>query len=235
MQFRHKVSKSMYPSKPIQANIPALRKANLYNEFVLWSAMPPVERVRLGIEHQRDFAEYYQLEESTLSRWKRRADFRDCVREILKSWAFDRTPDVVQAIYRSALKGSSDSQRMWLQYFEGWSEKQTVQHSVVAQMTPRDIRFVIQGMPDPYKDKFYGYIREIIDTAVALREKGELQDGYIEEIAEEEAVLDQADNNTLDVLAQPASKVPVNHPHSISAGTVLAVSSRHYQSPERWL
>lgn len=33
------------------------------------------------------------------------------------------TPDIIAAIYSSARKGSSASQKLWLQVMEGWSEK----------------------------------------------------------------------------------------------------------------
>ncbi len=189
----------MQQLQPINANKPLPQKSNLYLEFVLWSAMPTPERIKLGIETQKAFAEFNHVEESTLSRWKARADYQDRVRKILKMWAFDKTPDVVMGIYRAALKGNSDSQRIWLQYFEGWSEKQTVEHVIKVQMAPGDLRFLIEGMPEQFKNKFYGYIREIIDTAVSLRNAGQLLDGYAEDPAIEADVLEPANNDAQDL------------------------------------
>lgn len=39
------------------------------------------------------------------------------------------TPDVVMAIAESAKKGSSSSQKLWMQIMEGWTEKQEIEHS----------------------------------------------------------------------------------------------------------
>lgn len=39
------------------------------------------------------------------------------------------TPDVVMAIANSARKGSSASQKLWMQIMEGWTEKQELEHS----------------------------------------------------------------------------------------------------------
>lgn len=41
------------------------------------------------------------------------------------------TPDVVMAIANSARKGSSASQKLWMQIMEGWAERQEVEHSVI--------------------------------------------------------------------------------------------------------
>jgi predicted transcriptional regulator len=39
------------------------------------------------------------------------------------------TPDVLAFIYNSAKKGSAQSQKLWVQLLEGWSEKIGVEHS----------------------------------------------------------------------------------------------------------
>lgn len=233
-ETKDEIQNAIVQAKPTSANNPVIRKPNTYLEFILWSAMPDPEKIRMGLEWQKDFAEYYHLEESTLSRWKQRPDFQDRVRKIIKMWAFDKTPNVVQSIYRSAIKGNSDSQRIWLQYFEGWSEKTQVEHVIKVQMAPGDLRFVIDGMPEEYKQKFYGYIREIIDTAVALRNAGKFQDGYAEDPALEGDILEQADQDAPDVPDQPAGEVPESDSISIRADMVWAIHPRHYQSPERW-
>jgi len=210
------------------------RKYSIYNEFILWSAMPEMERRNLGIETQTQFCEYYKIGINTPTKWKERPDFYDRVRKIMRLWAFDKTPTVIHGIYRSAVKGNSDSQRIWLQYFEGWTEKQTMEHVVKVQMSPNDIRFLIDGMPEEYKRKYYGYIREIIDTAVSLRNAGQLQDGYAEDPAIEGDVSGEADNDAPNVPDNPTSKVSTSYPRSIRTDMVWEVQSHHHQSPERW-
>jgi hypothetical protein len=39
------------------------------------------------------------------------------------------TDDVILSIYRAAMKGSAASQKFWLQFVEGWTEKQETKHS----------------------------------------------------------------------------------------------------------
>lgn len=146
----------------IYANKKAIRKVSIYNEFVLWSAMPPVERVRLGIENQDQFASYYEVETSTLSRWKHRAGYQLQIREILDMWARGRTPDVVQGIYRAAIKGNSMSQLLWLQYIEGYNpkSKKVAEQSL---FTANDIRSLVNMLPEAEKTKHLGYLRQLLN------------------------------------------------------------------------
>lgn len=46
------------------------------------------------------------------------------------------TDDVILSIFRSAMKGSAASQKLWLQVVEGWSEKQVTEHSGRIETTP---------------------------------------------------------------------------------------------------
>jgi len=41
------------------------------------------------------------------------------------------TPDIIVAIANSAKKGSSASQKLWMQIVEGWAERQEVKHEVI--------------------------------------------------------------------------------------------------------
>jgi hypothetical protein len=46
------------------------------------------------------------------------------------------TDDVMISIFRSAMKGSAASQKLWLQVVEGWSEKQINEHTGRIETTP---------------------------------------------------------------------------------------------------
>lgn len=49
------------------------------------------------------------------------------------------TPDVIASIYNSARKGSSQSQKLWMQLMEGWSEKMDMKLSGGVKMIKDDI------------------------------------------------------------------------------------------------
>mgnify|MGYP001323089641 CR=1 FL=1 len=39
------------------------------------------------------------------------------------------TEDVIIAVYKSAMKGNTASQKLWFQLIEGWTEKNEIEHS----------------------------------------------------------------------------------------------------------
>jgi hypothetical protein len=209
-------------------------KASVYNEFILWSAMPPMEQARLGIETQEAFCEYYKISRDTCWHWKQRPDFQSRRMAILKIWAKDRTPGVVQGIYRAAVKGNSDSQRIWLKYFEGWVEETKIDHTQKVEITTNDIRFIIEGMPEKEKEQCYGYLREILDISQSLREAGRLQDGTASYEADEAIIRDQADNDAQDIPDAEASQIPTRHPSSLCTDMERFVFQDNYKGSARW-
>lgn len=221
--------------KPIQANNPALRKANLYNEFVLWSAMPPVERVKLGIESQKDFASYYGLEESTLSRWKQRPDYEERMDKILRMWGIDKTPDVIQGIYRAAIKGNPASQLLWLQYFKKFNPKQEIEHTnkTKVEIGPGDVRRLIDALPEPLKSEHHANLRKLIDDVAACRHSQFIEDAVWTE-QPTLTVPAETDNHAPDLPEPKASPIPKSYPGSLRADMVGEVSAHHYQSAAGW-
>lgn len=215
--------------KPIPIN-KGMRKANLYNEFILWSAMPPMEKLKLGIEHQKDFAEFYNVEPATLSKWKTRPDFNERMMKILNIWAKSKTPDVAQGIYRAAIKGNSDSQRLWFQLFQGWHEKQVLEHRVEITFGAGDIRNVIEMLPIQLRERHYANLRELLDDAVAARELGSPEDSHWTErpalpISGETYIdaQDVSDQKQTDVVAR-------HYKGYLRANMVWEAPTNHYQS-----
>ena len=209
-------------------------KASLYDEFILWFAAPSPYKQKIGLETQKQFADYYGTSERNLSRWKERYDFEPRVRELRRKWGFEKTGAVIEGIYRSAVKGNPLSQKLWLQVFEGFAEKTEVEHTKKVEIGVNDIRFIIEGMPEPTRTKFYGYIREIIDEAVALRNAGELADGLREDDGAEAAVPGKADHDAQDASEPKADVLAGRHSASVCRDMVGLLSSGNYQGPARW-
>ncbi len=216
-----------------------LRRANLYQEFVLWASMPDIEQQKLGIESQKAFSEYYGISEQSLVAWKKRPDFEDRRDKILNAWAMDKTANVAFGIYRSAVKGNPGSQRLWLEYFKKFNPKQEIEHTIKVVMAPNDLRFIVQGMPESYKEKFYGYIREIIDTALSLRNAGQLQDGDAPSADVEATVLEQADHDAQELPSDRANVLAQGDQTGVCeylgdyANGATPTSSHHNQSTAR--
>ncbi len=165
-------------------------KSAAYREFVRWSALGIIEKHRTGITDQNEFAKAYRVNKDTLTRWKKRPDFNADVKEQLFEWSKGRTPDVIDAIYRGAMKGNIGSQKLWVDsFFDVNSFRKglvpdgpLVHHS--------DIRALIETMPPSYRPKFYGHLGELHSALVDLGKKGLLVDSEMPDVDRETTLLD---------------------------------------------
>jgi len=166
-----------------------VKKDSVYEEFIVWTSMPPSERHKLGIETQQQFSDYYHISINTPTAWKKRADFQSRVTDLRKESAFEKTSIVIESILRGAVKGSSASQKLWLQYFHNFPKnleneqpKGFVHHS--------DIRLIIDMMPPDMRTKFYQYLSEINDAVQMLIRTGEIKDGPVPEEDRSKSLID---------------------------------------------
>ena len=191
---------------------PPLKNLNLFEEFCMWSALPRIEKVRLGIETQQQFSALNKISEQTLTSWKDRPEFLDKLRAYVQKWGAIKTPNVVNAIYASALAGNSDSQRIWLQFIEKFDTKdgKDVGKGGAFEVTVNDIRALINILPEPLKSKHYGHLRELLDDASAVRNAQLVEDDRWTSRPEE-----------------PVSDDTYHAPQNISRGTAYEMASRH--------
>lgn len=172
------------------------KRIDIFEEFVLWSAMPPTERYKLGIETQEQFVEFYKIGINTPTAWKQRRGYEERVTALRKEWAFGKTSAVIEGIYRSALKGNPMSQKLWLQYFHGFSEKLQIAQASQVVITTNDIRFLIESLPEPMKSKHYMFLRELLDDSVAAKDAGTVDASFwVERPVESENVEEKGCKN----------------------------------------
>lgn len=153
------------------------KRADIYEEFVLWSAMPPSERFKFGIETQEQFVEFYKIGINTPTAWKRRPEFEPRVTALRREWAFGRTGAVIEGIYRSALKGNPHSQKLWLQYFHNFSEKQEVTVTAQRMISIDDTLALIAALPKEKQEKHFAWIREFLHDASMAHQKAHAEGG----------------------------------------------------------
>lgn len=191
-------------------------KRSLYTEFILWTAMPHAEKVRLAIESQKDFAEQNNVHESTLWRWKHRSDFEKRVDAILKMWSTDKTPAVIHSIYKSAIKGNPLSQQLWLGYFKGYNPRKIEEPKEKVEISENDFRYIVSILPEPYKTKFNGYITEIITTANSLRNARSGEDDGWNSPRPEDTILIEPDTDAQDIPSAGTNVVAQSYTRSAS-------------------
>lgn len=210
-------------------------RPDIYREFVLWSAMPHVEKMKLGIETQTQFCEFHKIGINTPTAWKQRADFEERVDAILKMWALDKTPDVVHGIYRAAVKGNPMSQMLWLQYFKKFNpKKEDPKDLKKVEIGVNDIRFLIDSLPEPLKSKHHANIRELINDAQQLRHAGQLEDRLREKTAIEADILANTGEDARGLSSQRGDEVAARYTERVCTDLGGTASTYHHQSTARW-
>lgn len=213
---------------------PSIKGGDIYTEFILWTAMPYSEKVKLGLETQGAFCQHHKINEVTPWRWKQRPDFEQRVDAILKMWSTDKTPDVIHAIYKAAIKGNPMSQLLWLQYFKKFSPKTEVEHTKKVEIGVNDIRFLINSLPEPLRSEHHANFRKLIEDAQRLRHVGQLKDAAIRDASQSPSGLsDEADNDAHDVSGKGSDAVAKSYPFSLRANMVWEIQSNNHQGPER--
>jgi hypothetical protein len=104
-----------------------MQKESEYLQFINWIAKPYSAREP---KTQIELAKLLEVEEATLSDWKKREGFWDLVRAEIKDWAKEKTAEVIDAVFKGATsqdsKGQSANAKLWLQYIEDWAEKKDI-------------------------------------------------------------------------------------------------------------
>jgi hypothetical protein len=118
--------------------------------FKLWLAMPSWER---DPQDQRALAKKLQVDEGTLSDWKRIPGFMDEVADLARQWARQFIPDVFGAMVHSAadrLGGTAQDRKLFLQYFQDWAPRERQE---VTGRDGQDFQLVFVKKPSDLKPK----------------------------------------------------------------------------------
>ncbi len=176
-------------SPPPEMPLRRLRRAaefsepEAYEQFIRWSAMSPEERAWYGIETIEQFCDAYHVPNSAmLGIWSQKADFESRVTALREEWIFSKTIDVLGKIYDAARGGDHRSQRLWLEHMQNIAKKRKENSSNVMNVSPADVRALIDGLPEPMRSRNHARLSRIIDDASEAKHTGmlrEYQDGGI--------------------------------------------------------
>jgi len=203
-----------------------------YEEFILWYATPFKVKEKMGLETQKSFAEFYKLNQHTLSVWKERPEFEVRVRHFRKKWAFEKTMDVIQGMYHSAVKGNPLSQKLWMQVFEDFSEKSETTEIKKVEVGVNDIRFLIDALPEPMKTKHYDNLRELLDDASAIRNARLVESNRWDE-RPTETIPNETDQDAYSISSDGANAMAGRHTERVCENLEWRVSENNNQSTAR--
>lgn len=227
--------------RSINVNTPTrargLKNKSLFEEFILWYALPRIEKINIGLETQKQFAEHNKVSERTLCLWTDRPEFIPAVKALWKKWGRGRTPTIVEAIYTSATSGGKEApqaQKLWMQVIEDFTEKTENTEVKKVELGIGDIRFMIEQLPEELKQKHYGYLRELTEDIVAHRNARDSESNDWD-ARPENAIQDEADNDAQNIsYTQQPNAVAKSYKASIRTDMVWDVSESDHQSAARW-
>jgi hypothetical protein len=88
---------------PIQSDsmeiIPNIQKVAEFMQFVQWLATPSYNR---KIKTQKEFADSIEMNQDTLTDWKKHPKLWELVHKQTSTWIKERIPDVIEGLYNNA-------------------------------------------------------------------------------------------------------------------------------------
>lgn len=207
--------------------IPNARKASEFEEFCLWYAMPYAAKKEMRMEKQKEFAEAFNVDPATLSIWKSRAEFIARVNYLRNQWAHEKSMDVIDGIYRAAVKGNPHSQKLWAQMFMGFTEKTEVKETKAVEISTNDIRHLIEQLPDNLKEKHYGNLRELLDDASAVANARDVENRSWT-TRPQAIVSNEADNNAQNIPSRATYGVAESDQKCVCKNMERQVSAYNY-------
>lgn len=146
-------------------------KNDKYLEFVHWFALPINAKIdEHGCKTQAQFAQKYEISSITLSRWKKRDDFKNRVEAKRFDWGKENTGNVFAGWLNACMKGNPYAIELWLNYFENWNKKQVLENRV-PEFTNDDLLKLIEVLPKKDQQNFYDTVNQIILRARDERER----------------------------------------------------------------
>jgi hypothetical protein len=109
------------PNNSKNKDLIGLKHQMEFLDFIEWIATPSTIR---SPKTQQELAKKFGVGQDTISEWKNRPRFWASVYERRRQFGRERMPDVIMALYNRIMRtGNAPEVKLWLQYFENWSER----------------------------------------------------------------------------------------------------------------
>lgn len=132
------------------ANLEGLRKIPEFIRFVEWCAIPDALKEP---KTQKELALLINVEQGTLSDWKKRPEYYDLVRDEMRRWGKGKTQNIIGALYRKAVQeGNAQEAKLWFQFIEDWKEKTEQESKNIHYVITRGEHRIIPTSPETTGD-----------------------------------------------------------------------------------
>lgn len=171
-----------------------LTDAEAYEQFIVWSASTPDERIERGMKTREQFCKTYGIPKvRLLDEWAQRHDFEGRVAALREERIISKTGELLDEIYAAARDGDFKSRRLWLDYAKRIEEKRDSDGPKQDLFSSDDIRYLIGTLPEGLQGRNYSRLQSIKDDLVLYQrelERKEREKAEIEDRAKQEAILE---------------------------------------------
>jgi len=124
-----------------------------YKVFVKFYAMASIVRQEeYGFKTEQDFAKHYELEQDTLTNWKKREEFNNDVDIQLQKWGAGKIPNVLLSLYRTVMRdGKAAEVKLYYQLVKGWKEGMVLEGTIETNENP--LIELLDKLDEPTRNK----------------------------------------------------------------------------------
>lgn len=133
-----------------------VRLKEAYVAFIRWDILTAAEKKRdKEPKSQKEFAAKWDINEDTVSDWRKRADFQKMRSEMFRKKLAAEVPEVMADLRKRIKKyGMGMDVELWLAYSEGWDRKRVLEIKPPVEFGEGDIRLLVAKLP-PEKQKLF--------------------------------------------------------------------------------
>lgn len=126
----------------------------VFEKYVVFCSLPRQARETVfGYWTDKEFSERNGISKQVLRAWRRSPEFWEKRDAEMLLWGKAKTPDVLHALLKRALKqGQKPEVELWLKFFENWKEK--------LEYTEVPYEITLDDEKPSANDDFYLYTRE---------------------------------------------------------------------------
>jgi hypothetical protein len=160
--------------KPRKKRDQTVIKIGVFDQFCYWIVRTDEERKAENLpKDQNSFAALHKVDITTLSNWKKQADFENTRMAKMREKLNSKTPDVINALYKRIIKyGMGYEVELWLAYVEGWDKKKVLELGGKVEFGDGDVRALVQYLPKEKQKAFYDTITKLLIEAEHNRAEG---------------------------------------------------------------
>ena len=145
----------------------AVREKSAYADFIHWSILTDDERkANKEPKTQKAFAMKWEIDEDTITNWKKREDYEERRGKEFKSKLALEEPKIMESLVKRIHKyGQAMDVELWYALVKGWDKKKVLEVKNPVMIGEGDIRLLIGRLPKDKQKMFYDTLTTLMAEA----------------------------------------------------------------------